>query len=342
MTASWMMVRRPAGSYQIVYWVILIILTGFSGLRLGVGCDWTGYAFQYLKQIGQSYQDALNSRDPAHWVLMEFIIDNGYNYIHLNIATSLIFFVGLHRFARRQTDPIAYLILAFPILIINMPMSAIRQASAIGFICIAFGAFIDRKLIRYVFWVLVASSFHSSAVIFLALSPFVISDYSRRNVLISMFLLIPGAISLLQTESADIATVRYIETDRDAAGALFRSGLLFLTSLIFYMFLRAPWKAKFPNDYKLANIGATMMLFLLPTVPFSNVIGDRFGYYLIPVQLMIFTRMPYLVSPSNRVVAQALPFVLLFSVFAVWSALSSHFQGCYIPYRRAPAWIVFS
>ena len=60
-----------------------------------------------------------------------------------------------------------YLSLAFPVLIINMPMSGIRQAAAIGIMCFAYNAFNDRRLIRFVFCVIVASGFHSSAVSFL-------------------------------------------------------------------------------------------------------------------------------------------------------------------------------
>ena len=59
--------------------------------------------------------------------------------------SSAIFFLGVHVLARRQPDPLGFLVLLFPILIINMPMSGIRQGAAIGLLCIAFVAFIDRR-----------------------------------------------------------------------------------------------------------------------------------------------------------------------------------------------------
>ena len=43
------------------------------------------------------------------------------------------------------------LAVAFPILVINMPMSTIRQAAAIGIMCFAYNAFNDRRSILFVF-----------------------------------------------------------------------------------------------------------------------------------------------------------------------------------------------
>ena len=54
------------------------------------------------------------------------------------MISSFTFFFGAHYMAQRQQNRIAFLILLFPVLIINMPMSGIRQASAIGALCIAF------------------------------------------------------------------------------------------------------------------------------------------------------------------------------------------------------------
>ena len=51
-------------------------------------------------------------------------------------------------------------------------MSAIRQAAAIGIICLAILAVIDKRPIYFLFLVLIASGLHASAVLFLVLLPF--------------------------------------------------------------------------------------------------------------------------------------------------------------------------
>ncbi|NBB99157.1 MAG: EpsG family protein, partial [Alphaproteobacteria bacterium] len=68
-------------------------------------------------------------------------------------------------------------------------------------------------------------------------------------------------------------------------------------------------------------------------IPVSTVIGDRFGYYLIPIQAMIFARIPFLQFRTNAALHAALPYLGLLLVFTVWTQLSWHFQQCYIPYQ---------
>jgi drug/metabolite transporter (DMT)-like permease len=145
-------------------------------------------------------------------------------------------------------------------------------------------------------------------------------------------LAIPGVFGLAQTGAAEEAVSRYIERDIDAAGAAFRLGILTLSGLFFLFVLAPPWRRQFPGDYKLAVIGAWMMVGFFGLFFVSTVIGDRFGYYLIPVQLIIFARIPYLKTLRNRQMWAIAPYAGLSLVFVVWTQLSWHFNQCYIPY----------
>ncbi|WP_306120778.1 MULTISPECIES: EpsG family protein [unclassified Roseitalea] len=318
---------------QVVYWSLLIAMFIFSGFRYQVGCDWSGYGVNFDIQARRSFQDALESREPAHWALITLIQRLGLSYTYLNVATSAIFFFGFHTLAKRQPNPVAFLVLAFPVLVINMPMSAIRQAVAIGFVCMAYSAFIDRKLIRYVTLLLLGSLFHSSAMMFLLLAPFVVSRYSINSFIVAGILSVPGLFFLLDTPAADLAVSRYIVRDVDAAGSAFRLGLLTLTGIGFLLYLRRPWRRHFPEDYKLASIGAWLMVAFFSLFFVSTVIGDRFGYYLIPIQLMIFARIPYLFPARRSTMMTLAPYALLTLVFFTWTQLSWHFQHCYLPYQ---------
>ena len=110
---------------------------------------------------------------------MGYIREAKVPYPFINVIAGSIFFIGVHSLARRQPDPLAFLVLLFPILIINMPMSGIRQGAAIGLICIAFSAFIDRRPVRFGFWVIIAAGFHSSAIVFLLMLPVAAGSYTR-------------------------------------------------------------------------------------------------------------------------------------------------------------------
>lgn len=317
-----------------IYWPLLVGLFIFSAFRFEVGCDWTGYLHQYNIQLGSNLQNALGRSDPLWWALIELQQLLGLPYPWMNVLSSAIFFFGAHVFARRQPDPVAFLLLIFPVLIINLPMSGIRQGAAIGLMFLAFSAFLDRSLWRFAMWTLGASAFHASAAVFLLLSPFVWGNYSRERLLIGALLAVPGAWLLFGTEDASVAATRYIDTGVDAAGAAFRGAAITLAGMFFLFFLRRLWLRSFPVDYKLAQIGSLIMLMIVLLVPVSTVIADRLGYYLIPIQAMIFARIPFLPIQHDRAVYIAGPYVGLLALFAVWTQTSRLFELCYLPYQN--------
>ncbi|MCD1636362.1 EpsG family protein [Martelella mediterranea] len=316
-----------------IYFLVLAALFVFSAFRYQVGCDWKGYFYQYLGAANFDWSSITEIRDPIWWAFLGWIQAMGLPYPVANIASSAIFFLGVHVLARRQPDSLGFLVLLFPILIINMPMSGIRQGAAIGLLCIAFVAFIDRRPIRFAFWVVVAAGFHSSALIFILLFPVASGRYTRNRLMLAGILAIPGAFFLASGDAAEVATSRYLGTGVDAAGAAFRVGILGLSALYFFLFVRRKWQRTWPKDYSLASIGAIGMALAFLLVPVSSVMGDRFGYYLIPIQAMIFARIPFLPFRANAALHAALPYLGLLLVFTVWSQLSWHFKQCYIPYQ---------
>lgn len=315
-----------------VYSVVLFALFLFSAFRYQVGCDWPGYYFQYLLAADKDWSVIATGREPIWWTILGWIRDTGLPYPVVNIVSSGVFFIGVHVLARRQPDPLGFLVLLFPILIVNMPMSAMRQGAAIGLLCIAFTAFIDRRPIRYALWVVLAAGFHVSVLVFLLLLPLTTGRYTRTRLLMAAILAVPGAILLASGESANLATSRYVGAGREAFGAVFRLGILGLSAAYFFLFVRKKWMRSFPQDYSLASIGAIGMALAFLLLPVSSVIGDRFGYYLIPVQTMIFARLPFLPFRSSRPFHSALPYLGLLLVFFTWTQASWHFQQCFIPY----------
>lgn len=320
--------HRTAG----LYWAALIGLYLFSALRFEVGCDWPNYLVNYETQKLGTVADALAQPNPAHWLLLEVMGQFGLDYVWLNIATSAIFFAGLHAIARRSPAPLVVLILAFPVLILNMPMAAVKQAAAIGLICFAFNAFIDRRILRFALFVGLAATFHGSALVFALLAPFVIGRYSMRNIVLSGVLAVPGVFALLATEAAEMANTRYIIGGLDAGGAIFRVSLLVATGLFYALYLSRRWRVTFPHSHKLVSLLALGMIGLGTLLPISSVIADRFGYYFIIPQLMIFTAIPWLYARNSAKVIAAVPYLAIGGLFLAWTLLSNHYARCYVPY----------
>lgn len=313
--------------------VLFFFLSIFSAFRFEVGCDWSGYLFHYWSYIELPLEEVWGQRQ-ALWVslfTLQAWLDLPYPWI--NVFSSFIFFFGLYAMADRQPDPLAFLVLLFPILIVNMPMSGIRQGAAIGAMFFAFNAFVDRKTLRFVIFTLVAASLHSSALVFLLLAPLVSGAYSRKRLLLAILLALPGSLLLVQGDAGEVAVQRYLETDVGAAGAVFRVGLVTITGAYFFLFLRRKWQTLFPVDFKLVIIGALLMLGMFAVLPISSVIADRLAYYLLPIQAMIFARLPFLPIRSNRKFHTVFPYVLVGVTFVVWTSLSGLFKQCYLPYQ---------
>lgn len=316
-----------------IYFPIFLGLFIFSAFRYEVGCDWAGYYYQYLRAETWSWNEALEMREPLWWWIMHQLQSFGIPYPWVNVISSAIFFIGVHTLASRQPDRLAFLILLFPILIINMPMSGIRQGAAIGIMCFAFVAFMDKRLFRFAGFTLLAASLHSSALVFLLLAPLVTGEYTKSRLALAALLALPGGAIILGSDSAELAVDRYVASGVDAAGSAFRLGVLFLTGLFFFVFLRKSWKRDSEEDYSLASVGSLMMLAAFLLVPVSTVIGDRLGYYLIPIQAMIFARLPYLSIRANRRIFILAPYAGLIIFLGVWTSMSWHFQQCYLPYQ---------
>ncbi len=248
---------------RLLFFVSGLLLFAFVAFRYKVGCDWGGYASNFESAWSWDTSEALRQKELAYWLLVVQIRAAGLEYPYLNLAMAIPFFWGFLALARRQPDPFI-LVLSFPVFIINMPMSGIRQAAAIGFVCLALIAFQQRKLIRYIAMIGAGSLFHTSAIVFLALAPFIKYRLTRSTLVLSAMLVLPGAYFMF-AGTAEFYAGRYVGTGVDAKGGLYRAAMLAAVGGYFLLKLRRSWLQRFPADYQLVLIGSWVMLGLLPS-----------------------------------------------------------------------------
>ena len=316
-----------------LYFVVSFTLFLFIAFRFETGCDWSGYFNQYQTQGSRSFYAAIEDPEPIWNLILHFQTALDIPYPWLNVLSAAVFFLGVHHIAKRQRSPFTYLVLLFPILMVNMPMSAVKQATAIGLICFAFTAFSDKKAFRFVAVTVMASLIHNSAAIFLLLSPLVVGEVTQRRLVFAALLALPGMAALLTTEGGELATTRYVDSGVDAAGAIYRVLLLGFTGVGYLYLRKRGWVADEGKFSRLTFVGSIMMIVLLAILPLSTVIADRFGYYLIPIQAIIFANLRFSHLPYLRWVIVSSPFIILLITFGVWTIYSGHFNSCYVPYK---------
>jgi hypothetical protein len=316
-----------------IYRVVVLALFLIAAFRFEVGCDWGGYIAQLDQEKQLGLIQTLANREWLWFLFLHFVARVGLDYAWINVVAAGAFFAGVHVFAKRQYDPVGFLVLLFPVLIMNLPMSGIRQGVAAGFMCIAFTAFMDRRVAKFVIWTAIAGSIHSSAIIFLLLVPFSMRLRPEIQVVTAAVLALPGLYLLLTGSAADVAFNRYVGTVIEAAGANYRIALVFGTGTVFLFFLRRAWQQLYPYDFPLMLIGALMMVSTGALLLLSSVIADRMGYYLVPLQAAMLARIPYLPIRSGRPLYFIAPYAVFLVVFVGWMSMSSLFHTCYVPYK---------
>jgi hypothetical protein len=323
--------RKNVNLRGILYYACLFGLFIFVGFRYRVGCDWGGY----LVIFNSARRNELFSSgiEPAFFAANQFLHYFELEYPYINVIASAGFFVGLGALARRQPDPLNFLVLAFPILILNLAMSALRQSLAFGFLCFAFNAFVDKRLGWYVGFVAIAMTFHTSAGAFLLLAPFIRGDFSRKRIALGALLALPGLYYLMTSTFYEMYARRYIGTATEAFGAPFRTALVAASAITFLWLFDRKWKELFPSDYKMVKLLSYAMIAVFPISFLSSVAGDRFGYYLSAIQLVILARLPFMVTGRRSTWWYMAPHMVLGLTLLMWVLRSSLFEKCYVPYQ---------
>jgi hypothetical protein len=148
----------------------LLTIVAFSlliGFRFRVGGDWIQY-FVYLADVeGCTLGEVLQRSDPGYRLLNWLSVQAGWDIYGVNLLGGLIFSAGLAVFCRSLPRPWLALAVAVPYMVIVVAMGYSRQGIALGLAMLGLVALGRRSTAWFVIWVLLAATFHKTAVIML-------------------------------------------------------------------------------------------------------------------------------------------------------------------------------
>lgn len=317
----------------IVYWVVLAAQFSFSAFRFEVGCDWSSYTSIHSQIPGWSWAYVFYLSEIGYYGLNKILAELGLPFWVMTALISFIFFYGAHHLAQKTPYPLAFLIFIFPVLVVNMPMSAMRQAAALGFLCLAIVMVIEQKPWRFLILILMGAMFHQSILLFAAVTPFIGRklDYFGLAIMLATFGV--AVLVMSQFTAGERALDRYVETHLISRGAIFRIAYLCLPFVLFFMLARKKWLQRWPEDHDLVFVTGLVSFALLFGAQYSPIIADRLAYYLMPIQAIVMTKLPALVRFQEiRLVTFGL-YASMIIFFLVWMYGSSNFQNCYLPYQ---------
>ena len=329
---SW---RLTDASRRVMMVVTALVLILVIGLRDRVGEDWSNYTHMLENAATQSLGQLLTAKEPGFGLINWLSLQLGWDQVGVDIFCALIFVSGLLTFLIRQKRPWGCLAIATPILVIELGMSGIRQACAIGVFCMAMNAFADRRLTRYLLFVLLAFTFHQSAILFLPLGLFIggaqgpVSRY-RIALATGLVLVLVLVFGLKDTSSYNSAYIQQSADVDPAAGALPRIAFNVLAATLFLVF-RKRW-VNYP-EFRLFWIFSIIVIALMPLEPFFQVAVDRIEYYLIPFQVAVVMRTAEFFGVRTRAAYLAAVFSGYGFALITWLSLSPIAKDGWEPYR---------
>jgi hypothetical protein len=324
--------RRVQGDRWLTIGVVAVIL--LIGLRFEIGADWNAYGRMYEATAYLDLLDTIFTSDPGYMLLNWIAQRLGLGLWAVNTTCAILFTWGLVRFSRRQPNPWLAVLVAVPYLVIVVAMGYTRQAVAIGLILAGLVSLAERQsLLRFGFYLLIAAMFHKTAVIIL---PLVALAIARNRIVIVGSSVLLGAMLFyfFLNPRFDMLVENYVVTEYDSEGALVRIAMNLIPAALLLMF---PSRFTF-NDFERRlwrNLSfATIASFLLFFIMESSAVLDRLALYLIPLQLLVFSRAPYVLSTSRAGRTQILFLVIFYSALIqyVWLNYATHAAN-WLPYQ---------
>jgi hypothetical protein len=313
-----------------------IIFLLFCGGRLEIGSDWFSYEIFYDYLLSHPMDWGFLS-EPGFSLVCRVSEYFGFGIIGVNFIAAAVYLIGLIWVSAKTRSPWCAIGAALCYYIPALPMGIIRQGAAIGIIFVLVANWTKLRDPARVIAVLLAMTFHQSAIIMLAIVLAASKVQLSYRIIFGLSSVSAGLI--LGINPADIFSTyndRYIEgVDGiiiETTAATLHWSLIAIPSLIYIVFrdrLEADWIDK--ELMLVASVGAISLIVLLPI---SSAAVTRLAMYFsfVPVILcgMIADVPKY---QLNQTVVRGGVFVAVSAIYAAWLIFAESAHN-YLPYNN--------
>jgi hypothetical protein len=281
---------RPEGLSLawVLAWLAITLVIGF---RYQVGGDWGNY-FNYLYGVrGLDLERVLTKSDPGYQVLNWLSVQMDWDIFGVNTICGAIFATGLVAFCRRQPLPWLALSVSIPYLLIVVAMGYSRQGVALGLAMLGLVGLSNRSTLRFVIWISLAATFHKSAVVLLPIGALAAAK-NRYWTLVWVGLTSAVVYNQMLEKDVDSLYVGYVQAQYQSQGALVRL-LMNACPAVVLLFWRSRFQFEKGEERLWLWFAAISLLLLgLLMVSPSSTAVDRVALYVLPLQIVVFSRLP--------------------------------------------------
>ena len=319
-------------------WLLLTMafLFLFMGWRDHIGCDFTGYLnrFESISPYA-TLGEAIKPEEAGFQLLITAVRIYGLDYHWLNVFASAIIAAATYYFARHFPRPMALIACLFPVIVLQLSMSGIRQGIAVSLLLVATIQFLKGRKLATALWILAAAEFHTSALIFLPAALLAGSAVSTFRLVVAVAVLTPLSMALMGDQLADYSDqyVDQIYGKSSSDGAIYRY-VLVLIPFAWFLARMPAMRALYPAEFEFFKLNAIFCLSLAPAFAVSSLIVHRLTFYIMPISVLLFTYLHTTVADRDaRMLARLAPFALYGAYLVAWALTSRHASLCYHPYR---------
>lgn len=323
--------RRPTLSMLRPWFFVGFAFALLIGFRYEVGGDWFNYLRSFDRHEGKTLYELVFTGDPGYIFLNWLMHNLGWGIYGVNLACGVIFISGLIAFCVQQYKPWLAFTVAVPYVIVVIAMGYTRQAVALGLLFWAL-AYLERGRYKYYLaFIAFAVLFHKSAILMVPLGMFLYGNGWILRV-VAVMLVTYGLWDVLVAAEQEYLWDTYVEQAMVSEGAKIRVFMNLAPSLLLFLYWKQ-WKKRFPNPWFWFVLAVASVVCVL-LVDFSSTAVDRVALYLIPIQVAVFSRLPYLarkdISPQTTTLCVVFGYG---AVLYVWLNYAHH-ADAWVPYQN--------
>lgn len=287
------------------------VITAFRDVSIGNDTYIYYYGFNKIAQTSTLSRAFEISRYEEGYVTLNYLFSHlGFSYYIMQICITLFIYVSIYNFIVKKSDNIAFSCFIFSALRMMFgPMNTVRMWLAIAILLYTIKYIENKKIIKFIFMIIMASFFHRTAIVFILLYPMcLIKDklYYKIGIFIiaiiiemigiNFFLYLTSKIGIYE---GYLQSQYFVDINNTAVMLILIIDIIFLA--LFEIYKNKYLNIDYGNTKEKINIyyiayAAMVLIVALDIIGLGNTIMGRISAYF---QVFYLISIPHLIKKIN-------------------------------------------